>query len=371
MKVPFFANHLQYQNLKQEWNTRVERVWKSGQYFNGKEVQHLEERLASLCGRKYAVAVGSCSDALTISAQYYNLSRWAVSAFTFVASASSPLRAGTKIHLTSLHKNSFCPQVSEYSHSLKTHNDIEGLIHVDLFGSSQFSLAVEEYCKKNRLPLIEDAAQSFGSSDGHRLAGSFGDVSCLSFDPTKIISGTSAAGALLTDDFELVRFARSIRLHGKSEDGSFSQVGMKSLMSCAEAAIIDLKLNFLQEWIQRRNEIAQRYKEILQHESIETPLQTSDHTHSFHKFVIKVPAHTRAALRQHLADRGIETRVHYAQDLSQAPVFHDDRTSQDNPLKLHNNCEKVLSLPIYPEMSEKQVQHVGQSILSFFDDYKE
>lgn len=369
MRVPFFSNHLQYEILKKEWDSCVQKVWKSGQYFNGKEVQQLEERLASIGNRKYAVALASCSDALTISAKFFSLPRWAVSPFTFIASASSALRAGSRIHLTSLNPNSYCPRALEYSNSIKTQPDIRGIIHVDLYGSCHSSKEIENFCLKNNLVLIEDAAQSFGGHWNSRPSGSFGNASCLSFDPTKIISGTSAAGALLTDNFELYEFARSIRLHGKNNDGNFSQVGMKSLMSCAEAAIINLKLNYLEHWVERRNEVASLYNSLLQHELIKTPNITNEYQHTFHKYVIKVPLASRPSLREHLSQEGIETRVHYARDLSQEQALLARELTKDNPLQLHKNCEEVLSLPIYPEMSEEQVQHVGHSILRFFNEF--
>lgn len=367
MKVPFFNNHLQYKGLKEQWKSRVEKVWESGQYFNGCEVQELEKRLASICQRKYAVALASCSDALTISAQFYSIPRWAVSSFTFIASASSMVRAHSKVHFTSLNKSSFSPQAFEYSESIKSQTDIGGIVHVDLYGSCQSSGEVERFCQKNNLVMIEDAAQSFGGYCENRPAGSFGDASCLSFDPTKIIAGTSAAGALLTDNYELSEYAKSLRVHGRSNDTTFSRIGMKSLMSSSEAAIINLKLDHLEKWVKNRNAVADLYRKILQHERISLPRKKSNHKHSFHKYVIKVPSSIRKSLRQHLINNGIETRVHYPQCLSNEKAFQDNFTTKDRPLRLYNCCEEVLSLPIYPEMSNQQIEHVGHSILGFFN----
>jgi dTDP-4-amino-4,6-dideoxygalactose transaminase len=367
LKVPFFGNHIQYQNLQKQWIRRVDKVWSSGQYFNGKETIDLEERLANLGQRKYAVALGSCSDALKISAQFYSLHRWSVSAFTFISSASSIIRAGSHVHLTSLSSDSYCPKSLQYKNSITKNTEIEGIVHVDLYGSCQHTRDVENYCNENELVLIEDAAQSFGSSFESRSSGSFGMASCLSFDPTKIISGTSAAGALLTDDWDLFLYAKSIRLHGKSENGDFTHIGIKSLMSCAEASIIDLKLNYLEEWVQRRNEIANLYSSSLQSENIIVPKVISGHNHSFHKYVIRVPANIRDTLKKSLLKDGIETRVHYRQDLSKEPALTINNTTQDEPLNLHQNCETVLSLPIYPELTTEQIEYVCQRILKHVD----
>lgn len=361
MKVPFFGNDRQFKSLKEEWMRRADSIWSSGQYLGGKEIESLEGRLASICERKYAVSLSSCADALSISLNYLKVRDALVTNFSFVASASAISNGGGSPVFVPVAAPCFHPTIAAYKEALTSNTNCA--VGVSLFGSLANLGDLEVFCNNNKLFLIEDAAQSFGASLNGRRAGSFGFASCLSFDPTKIISGASPAGCLLTDDLGLARYAGAVRNHGKVE-GDFLISGRKSLVSSLEASILDLKLDHMSTYVKRRIEIADFYERGLRDvKEILLPKTREGETCTFHKYVIQLEK--RNELKQFLSKRGIVSRVHYDKPISHYGVFQSEKVQED---KLSREvCDRVLSLPIFPELSDQEVTYVINSIRKFFD----
>ncbi len=363
MNISFFGNDRQFQSLKKEWLSRAEAVWASGQFFFGPQVEKLEHRLATMCQRKYAIALASCTDALAIATEYLDLeakSKVLITNYSFSASAAPILKNNLVPSFVDINRQLNHPTYKNYQKFWD--KECKAVIAVSLYGNCYAMDETEIWADKKKIPLIEDAAQSFGSSLGDRPAGSFGIASCISFDPTKIIAASSLAGALLTDDQELYEFALRARFHGKNRNNQVSQLGGKSLMSSVEAEILQLKLDHLDSWLNKRNEIANTYIDSLSGVGdLILPTVLEGGSHTFHKFVIATCERDRLA--EYLMLAGIVVRRHYKSLLSQEPVFSKYSSSTPNASEA---SYRNLSLPLYQELRDEEIKYIIDTILRFF-----
>jgi len=188
----------------------------------------------------------------------------------------------------------------------------------------------------------------------------------LSFDPTKIIGAFGNGGAILCDDIETRDHVRKLRNHGKNEAGEFEILGYNSRMASAQAALLSFQLNKLDNWIVRRNEIAALYNEKLSGvEQIITPKICSDSVHTFHKYVIRTK--NRDGLKKHLDDIGIQTLVHYDKVIPVQPLFKSTEQKTEQLTIAHQIKNEVISLPIYPQLTNDEAAHVCRGIMEFFE----
>lgn len=323
-----------YEAHRQSINAIVERVYSKGQVLGGESVRRLEERVAIMCDRKYAVAVGSCTDALSLSllaSEVKAKDYVAVNDFTFKASKSCISRVGAYRIL--------CPREDDYyGMDIKTLKERvrnfkpKAIIAVNLFGQMANMEEIIDIARANKCIVIEDAAQSFTSGYDGKPAGSWGDVSCISFDPTKIIPAFATGGMVLTDD-EKAR--DSVKYTHYKNYGSNSQ------MSTLQAEILLYWLGFVEEWEKRRAEIAEKYiKEFSGIKGIILPKTYLLSKHVWHKFVIR--AEKRDGLKYYLHEEGIETKIHYEPN------------------------KEVLSLPIYPTLQDEEVEWIIEKIKRYY-----
>lgn len=318
-----------YQRHTKEILEIVDNVYSTGQVLKDKQVKALEERIASMCNRKYAVALGSCTDALYQAVYATGLSgkTIAVNDLTFEASKSCIRRAhGRKIEIVP--DKNYQLDIASLKSLLKS-EVIEGLICVNLFGQMGDMEEITNLCNDFNITLIEDAAQSFTSSWKGKPAGSFGDVSCLSFDPMKILPAFATGGMLLTDNKEIADSARK---------NSYRVYGTNSQLSTLQAALLLYFIDFLPVWERELKEIAKEYKKGLQG-IVDLPQEEPNSNHIWHKFVIETD--DRDNLMKYLAENGIEAKVHY------------------EPYK------RVLSLPIYPWLHNSEVDYIIDKIKEF------
>lgn len=366
MSIPFFGNDRESLEYGETFHLLAQEVWQTGQFLNGPWVNKFEQNLAKYCQRKYAVALNSCTDALIFGIESLNLSRCKIIVpdFSFISSASAILQAG--------HSPLFCDVSNENAmltkDNLESFNfkkeETKALIAVSLYGAMAPMTDIQEYCHKNDLILIEDAAQSLGSSFQEKPAGSFGAFSTLSFDPTKTLHGMGAGGALLTDDKNIYEKVLEKRLHGRDKDLKFSNLGRKSLLPSQDAHIMNFKLTKLSQWLERRKAIAKAYLKALSECTYAKALSTPESsTHAYHKFVIKCQdVKTRELLQQAFKKANIVTRIHYDKPLSKNDVFKDFKANTPNA---HELSQSVLSLPIFHELTDSEVETICSVLTSF------
>lgn len=366
-KVNFFGIDRYYKENKDEINFLMNDVFDSGQVIGGQYQKKLELHLASLSNRKYAVIVGSCTDALFFSLKAAGIKdndEVIVTSYSFIASANAILRVGAKPIFVDIDPETYLMSLDDLSSKITSKT--KAILAVHMFGLPLDIDALEKLARVNELILIEDAAQALGASNKKRVVGSMGLASCVSFDPTKIIGAFGNGGVVLTDDFDLANKICAYRYHGKNfETNRIDQLGYNSRISTFQSALLLLQLRQLQANILRRNEIARIYREELSScQEINFQVCPNDLKHIYHKFVINIPQ--RDSLKKYLSSVGIESKIHYSRLLFDEPLFTNYRPEKADSFVGYNLIRSSLSLPIYPELNDYEVLRVCNEVKHFF-----
>lgn len=361
--IKFLGLDRLFNNHKDEYLSSAEQVLNSGVVVGGPHVDEFEKELAKSTNRKYAVSVGSCTDAL-----FFMLTACGIgsgdevitTSYSFIATASAILRTGaTPIFV----------DVDEYYHlnidkirEVKT-NRTKAVLAVNLLGDCVDFPSFEQYCRTENILLFEDAAQSFGARYGDLPSGKLGLASALSFSPMKTLPCFGTAGAVVTDNEDIAHKCKILRRHGKSDNASPAiMLGYNSIIPSDKAAQLNISLKYNEQWRQRRAMIADRYvAELEDIIDITTPKTRITVTHCWHKFMIR--SSRRDQLRKYLFSKGIETQVHYPLTLPSETIFGDK-----NPgayVQAINYSQTSLSLPIYAELKDEEVDYIIQQIRIF------
>ncbi len=361
LKVPFFFAKREHKVLKKELVQSISKSFLHGQTLQGPEVNILENKMAKFIGKKYAIAVGSCTDALFFSLKALGIGKGdevIVTSYSYLASATCILRCGAKPVFVDVDLNG---NMNLKEIKTKVRKKTKAIIYVHLYGYFQNIDALKKIIKNKKIFLIEDFAQSFGASRKKIRAGSIGKISCTSFDPTKVISAPGSGGMAFTDDKELRDKIIKLRYHGKSNNGDHDYLGMNSQLSSMVAASLLVKMKKVRVNQIKRILIAKKYINGLRGLDIELPPLYTNGQHIYHKFVIR--AKRRNALSNYLKHKGIECLIHYKKSLPELTIFKKYKTK----LPIASNLKKYsLSLPIHPYLKSREVQHVLNAIKSFF-----
>lgn len=360
-EIQFFGCAGDYAELSTEMNDAVARVLASGQVLGGESVAEFEAQVAVACGRQHAVAVGSGTDALyfaLLAAGVRPGDEVLVPAISFIASASAIVRLGAR------------PVFVDVGADVMIDLDQAGqlitpatraLVFVHLFGGMFSPDRLEDFAQQHGLLLVEDFAQSFGASYAGRKAGSLGIAGATSFDPTKVLGAPGSGGALVTDDADIARRVRQLRLHGKA-GSSFVESGYNSQLPSLAAAVLLQKLNRHAQWTRRRAVIAARYRAAVDRLGLTVPHVDSQVFHVWHKFVLLCDDRDRLA--EGLQNRDVPVRVHYARPMCDEDLFADAWSEGGHPdvPAARAYCRRTLSLPIHSHMTAAEVDHVITSL---------
>lgn len=362
--IPFFGIQRQYSNLRSELLDAVDRVYRSGQVLDGHYTQEFENQIARRCNRKYAVAVNSGTQALIFAQQvlFPQNTKILIPCVSFVATINSVLLNGNEPVLCDI-DNQGLIDLESVDYALKGAG-VAGVMYVNIFGNTvdynRFNVLTDFF--NQDLKIIEDAAQSLGASYKNQPSGSLGDVSILSFDPTKNLNNYGSGGMVLVDNLNDAQLVRDLRDNGKTND--HDNPGTNSKMSEADCAQMLVKLKHFDRWQKRRSDIAEYYTKELA-KFVETPGTTNGTVHAWHKYVIKT--HDRQGLKNHLSKHNIETKIHYNQPLYEYPVGYP---YINYAAELYRGasifCSECLSLPIYPELSDAEVEAVAEKVKDFY-----
>jgi dTDP-4-amino-4,6-dideoxygalactose transaminase len=363
IKIPFFGIARQYETLREELLDASDRVYCTGQVLDGDYTKFFERQIARRCNRQYAVAVNSCTQGLIFAMQagLTPESRVIVPGISFAATINSVLMANAVPVFCDVDQNALI-DLESIDYALDGAG-VSGIMYANLFGNvvdyDRFRTYTEFF--NEDLFIIEDAAQSFGASYKGIPSGKLGDVSVLSFDPTKNLPNYGSGGMILTDNFDLAEACYDLRNNGKLD--GHSHPGTNSKMSESDCAQMLVKLKHFDVWQRRRKEIADYYIGELA-EFVDVCMPGPDVDPAWHKFVIRLTE--RHGLAQHLAVDGIETRFHYEKPLFELPVGWDyidyAHVQYRESTAFSREC---MSLPIYPEMTDSEVTQVIESIERF------
>lgn len=350
LKIPFTGLKKQYNNLRTEILDATDEVLRSGQLMAGNYTAEFENWLAKKNHSKYAVTCHSGSQALEIIAEYYRLQtsayppRVVVPSMTYVATANAFIRAGWELYIADTDTNGLYNKKN-----VPMDLSVQATVLVGLYGAA---VNADRFWATDL--IIEDGAQHWLSNDCRRV----GHSTAISFDPMKNLNAYGNGGAVVTDDIDLLEFAREWTNNGKPKH---SGIGTNSRMSEIECAQMMVKTQYIDAWQKRRGDIARYWMSRFKGTGIRTLINDGNmNSHCYHKFVIDVDG--RDTLQRNLAIKGIETRVHYKEPLHELPAYSN--YSGPDILSISSALSRrVLSLPIYPELTDLEVEYIIDSVI--------
>lgn len=361
----------QYLRIKPEVDAAIQHVLDSTAFIQGSPVREFEKQLAQYTRAKYVVSCGNGTDALMVSLMALGIGpedEVITVPFTFVASAEAIALLGAKPVFVDVCEETFTMDASllEAVITPKT----KAIIPVHLYGQCADMEPILDIAKKHNIKVIEDACQAIGtpytfSNGTTKQAGALGDVGCLSFFPSKNLGCYGDGGAMVTDDETLAERMRAICRHGSKVKYHHDYVGVNSRLDTLQAAILQVKLEHLDEYITKRRAAADYYFEALKEvDWLQLPeIKTNTH-HTFHQFTIRVKNGKRDSLRQYLSEKGIPTMIYYPVTVHLQPAYRSLGYQEgDFPVSEHL-CKEVLSLPMHTELADDQLQYICETIVN-------
>jgi len=363
MALPFLDLTRQYGEIKTEIDDAVNRVVASGIYIGGEEVTLFEEESAAFSSVKYGVSVSSGTDALLASLIALGITEGdevITTPFTFIATAEVIAFLRAKAVFVDIEKETF--NINPELIVTKITERTKCIIPVHLFGHMADMKKINEIAAHHGLKVLEDAAQAIGATMNNRMACSFGDAGCLSFFPSKNLGAFGDGGMVLTDNKEIADAVRTIKNHGSDKRYYHTRVGMNGRLDAIQAAVLRVKLKHLNQWVEMRRANAHFYNEMLG-ECITVPETKDGFRHVYNQYSLLTDK--REKLVQYLRGKGIPSVIYYPVPLHMQQVFeYLGYRKGDFPVS-EEISGKILSLPIFPELTEKERELIAKTVLSF------
>jgi dTDP-4-amino-4,6-dideoxygalactose transaminase len=367
---PFLDLKAQYAPIRDEIVAAVTRVLDSQRFILGPEVEAFEQKCSQYLGAPFALGCASGSDALLLALMAFDIGpgdEVITTPFTFVATAGSIARLGARPVFVDIEPTTYNIDVSAIASriTLKT----KAIIPVHLFGLPANMNAILEIARQKKIAVIEDAAQAIGSTYNGQSVGTLGDIGCFSFFPSKNLGGAGDGGLVSTSNQNLAAKLKVLRVHGSPKRYSYTLLGMNSRLDALQAAILQVKLAYLEEWAHGRRRNAERYRSLFEEyglsKTVILPSVSHGCVHVYNQYTIR--CRQRDELRRHLAALGIPTEVYYPSPLHLEPAFaYLNYKHGDFPVA-ETASQEVLALPIFSEVTEEQQRSVVSAIAEFFD----
>jgi dTDP-4-amino-4,6-dideoxygalactose transaminase len=363
MTVKLLDLQAQYLPLRNEIRRAIDEVCDKQALILGPHVERFEKNLATYCGTKHAIGVSSGTDALLCSLMGMEIKpgdEVICPSFTFFATAGSIARLGAVPVFAEIDPYTFNLDPARLAGKITAKT--KAIMPVHLFGQLANMDAINEIARKHELPVIEDAAQAIGAKRNGKPACSFGFAGCLSFYPTKNLGAFGDAGAICTNDDAFAERCRKLRVHGSGHTYYHEMIGGMFRLAAIQAAVLDVKLKYLDQWHDARRRNAAIYDRLLAGSKVITPRIEPGNWSIYNQYVVRVP--NRDAVKQKLADRGIGAAVYYPLPLHLQECFRYVGVGEGALPESERACHEVLALPVYPELPEEQVRYVAQELLS-------
>ena len=365
LEVPFVDLKAQYGSIKEEILDAVSRVFDSGHFVGGEYVDKFEEEFARYAGAKYAVGVSSGTSALELVLKAADIGpgdEVIVPANSFFATAEAVSNIGAVPVFADVDPKTFHLDVAAVERRIS--KKTRAIIPVHLYGHAMDLTELERICAHHRLELIEDAAQAHGVGRKGATVGASGRLTCFSFYPGKNLGAYGDAGAITCNDLDRVQKLRILREHGSPAKYRHSVVGTNARIDAVQAAILSVKLPYLNGWNESRVRHAKAYAAGFAGSKVGTPAIPPDGEHNFHLFVIRVTG--RDALKNQLQKIGIQTGIHYPVPLHLTDAYQALGAPKTGSLPVTEKlAEQILSLPMYPEMSGEHIDCVVRAVKEF------
>ena len=361
MHIPFVDLKSQYLSLKQEFDEAILRVVSETAFISGKYARAFEESFAEYLEVKHCIACGNGTDALEIGLKAIGIGAGdevLVPANTFFATAEAVGNVGAKPVFVDIDPKTYNLDPAKIEEKITPLT--KAIIPVHLYGLPAEMDEIMQIARKHGLKVLEDCAQAHGATYKGKKIGSFGDVATFSFYPSKNLGAFGDAGAIVTKTDETAEKARLIANHGQISKYRHTLEGRNSRLDGIQAAVLSVKLPHLDGWLEARRKNAALYNELLAGSGLELPFAPEYSRHIYHLYVVQVP--NRAAVQQKLSDDGVETGLHYPTALPFLEVYADRNHQPSDFPVAHSQMDKILSLPMYAELTEEMIGKVCRSL---------
>lgn len=371
--VPFIDLTREYRRIEEEVLSSTKRICEKGRFILGEEVSAFEEEFAHYCGVPYGVGVGSGTDALYLALKAAGIGEGdevITVGNSFIATAIAISLTGAKPIFVEIDPKTYTMDLNALEDLLKRRKTkrgekIKAVLPVHLYGHPAEMDAILDLADRYNLIVIEDACQAHGAEYQGKKVGSFGALSCFSFYPTKNLGGYGDGGLVITENRKFYERLRLLRCYGEEKKYQHILKGGNSRLDEIQAAILRIKLKYLDQQNGERRRKALVYKRLLEGTKVISPVEKEEARHVYNLFVIQ--AKKRNSLQAFLKERGIETFIHYPNPIHLQRAFKDLGHKRGYLPLTEQCCRNVLSLPFFPEITESEMERVAETIHLFQD----
>lgn len=367
----------QYEVLKNEIDSGIQEVLQATNFISGKQVAELEKQLADYVGVKHCISCANGTDAITLALMAWNVGSGDavfVPDFTFFSSGECPAYEGATPVFVDIYEDTFNMSAESLENAIKKVLE-EGklvpkvILTVDLFGQPADYDRIKSIADKYGMKILEDSAQGFGGEIRGKRACSFGDIATTSFFPAKPLGCYGDGGAIFTDDDSVAELLKSLRVHGKGEDKYDNvRIGMNSRLDTIQAVILQVKLKAFREYeVRNVNTVADRYTNLLRN-IVKTPVVPDGYLSSWAQYSILLEdKKQRDELQKFLSENGIPSMIYYRKPMHCQGAFNDTHCVYTDLSVTEKVCDRVLSLPMHPYLTEEDQDYIVDSIKKFLN----
>ncbi len=360
-KIPILDLVPEIEILREELIQAISGILDSGKFIMGSNVKTFEAETARYLGVKHAISVNSGTDALIIGLRAAGIGRGdevITTTFTFFATAEAIEHVGATPIFVDIDPISYNLDAKKIEAAITPQT--KAILPVHLYGQAAEMDEILRIAKRFRLKVIEDVAQAFGGEYRGQKLGTFGEVGCYSFFPSKNLGAYGDGGLLVTNDDTIAQEASKLRVHGAKKKYFNEQIGYNSRLDEIQAAILRVKLTRIEDWNEGRRSAACNYHEMLRNvKGVVTPVELSDTKHVYHQYTIRIKNGKREKLQQALAEKGIDSFVYYPVPVHRLPIY---KKMKCNLPVAEEASDEVLSLPIWPQIKRQDQEHVVFSL---------
>lgn len=371
MKVNFYTSQREYHEKKAEFDSAIGSIIEKGNFILGEEVSKLEKEVQEYTGAKHAIGVASGTDALIIASDILGFKdgkEVITSPFTFLASTSCITKHRGKPVFVDIDEDTFGIDVNKIEE--KINENTVGILPIHLFDQMVDMDKIMDIANKHNLKVLEDAAEAFGmrwkgKGNEYVHSGAIGDFGVFSFFPTKTLGGYGDGGMIVTNDDKLAELVKYYRVHGASKKYHYDYIGYNSRLDTLQAAVLSVKLKYIDEALKKREEIANLYKERLSDcEQVRLPKVKGDQKQVY--YVFNILAENRDGLADYLKDNEIGYSIYYPRPLHLQKAFEYLGYKKGDFPVAEMVSEKIIALPIYPEITTEEIEFVCDTIKKFY-----
>ncbi len=367
--IPLVDLKLQYKQIKPEINKAISEVLQVGDYILGKKVEEFEKKFAKYSEAKYCVSLDNGSSALELGMRALGIGEGdevITPVNSFIASSSAISFTGATPVWVDCDKSTYNLDVVQLESKIT--KKTKAIMPVHLYGQAANMDAIIKIAKKYKLFIVEDACQAHGARYKGKRVGSFGDIAAFSFYPGKNLGAYGDGGALTTNNKKIYEMVKSMRNYGQKKKYHHSFLGWNRRLDTIQAAVLLVNLKYLDTWNKKRQEKAKIYTKLLKNTPLALPFTEEHNKHVYHLYVVRTKK--RDNLKKYLESNGIQVGIHYPIPIHQQEAYKKaTRKTESFPVS-DIYAGELLSLPIYPELTDKEIQYTCSLIKNFFDETK-